>query len=387
MYPMSKEGVINSWKMLGATFVMVSGCSLSILGIREASKQGEGKIDLILQTNTGNLLNNRLIIDSGNGTTILPENFDTSQTGSAEISINGRIAFTGQDLSNNQNMMLFATRSIFSKDAEPILSWPGISLVGWSPDGKLLFFSGFSSITSSSWDIYTMNIDSREIKKVTDDNDDQGHLFGVGWSADSKKIYYNYYGDKYTAGVYSKDIDGKNRKLLLEFDNLSGQNNYLGTLSPDHNLMSFNYVSRDKEQQFVFHIGVLNLKNLSYKDVFTLNPGQGMNGIRNPKFSPDNKFIAFECQLSEGKGIALYLVDIETSELKMITDIGFNNLTGFKDDGSLYFYHQKNAYSPSDVYENGIYSINIDGSNIKLISKDDAATNQYGWTALGQLAK
>ena len=81
-----------------------------------------------------------------------------------------------------------------------------------SPNGK---FIAFNSNRSGNWDIYTLNLETGNLKQLTDNDFPSAWSHRSAWSPDNKQIAYQHDGENDTAwNIWIMDADGKNKKRL-----------------------------------------------------------------------------------------------------------------------------------------------------------------------------
>ena len=81
----------------------------------------------------------------------------------------------------------------------------------WSPDGKLLSFT--SNRHGNRWEIYVMDIATRQVRQLTDTAGESRGAARSAWSPDGRKILYRR--DQFGHQLYTMNIDGRNDKPLL----------------------------------------------------------------------------------------------------------------------------------------------------------------------------
>ena len=141
--------------------------------------------------------------------------------------------------------------------------------------GKIVFYSD----QGGNWDIYTMNSDGSNQKKLTKSHATDGN---PAWSPNGQQIAF----DRELNGkyyVYVMDADGSNERRLTHHRGASGSPNW----SPDGSLIAFNS-NQNADREHRFNIFVMNPDGTNIKQLTKFH------FVSRPKWSPDGKRIAFE---------------------------------------------------------------------------------------------
>lgn len=81
-----------------------------------------------------------------------------------------------------------------------------------SPNGK---FIAFNSNRSGNWDIYTLNLETGNLRQLTDNDFPSAWSHRLHWSPDSKQIAYQHDGEHDTFwNIWIMDADGKRKKRI-----------------------------------------------------------------------------------------------------------------------------------------------------------------------------
>ncbi len=81
-----------------------------------------------------------------------------------------------------------------------------------SPNGKKI---AFRSNRSGNWDIYTLNLETGNLKQLTDNDFPSAWSHRMDWSPDGKQIAYQHDGeDDSTWNIWIMDADGKRKRRL-----------------------------------------------------------------------------------------------------------------------------------------------------------------------------
>jgi TolB protein len=184
------------------------------------------------------------------------------------------------DLRNYREMVLFSSR--------------GLNLVGGAFDYKV----AFSSSKDGSPEIYVMNIDGSNSRKIT-------RSFGIDispvFSPDGSKIAF--VSDRGgSPQIYTMNSDGTSiRRLTFE-----GSYNTSPVWSPDGRWIAFVGRKNGNNQIFMIKFDGTDLRQLTEK---------GNN--ESPTFSPDGMFIGFDSDRDGIRGV--YIMNLNDGRLKRIT--------------------------------------------------------------------
>jgi Tol biopolymer transport system component len=139
----------------------------------------------------------------------------------------------------------------------------------FSPDGnKIVFFVDDGSNVVGQYQLYTINSDGTDLKRIT--NDKNNYLYPQ-WSPDGTRIY-SCFGNREKGGLYSMKPDGSDIKEVIG----GIGSNVDFSISPDGNKIAYN-------------IGNLYIANMDGTNIQQLGPPHSGDAT----WSPDSKKIAF----------------------------------------------------------------------------------------------
>ena len=206
-----------------------------------------------------------------------------------------------------------------------------------SPDGKRIVFT---SLKDGDLDIYTMNIDGTNVRRLTNSPEWDGL---PNWSLDGKKIAFTSWRDG-DASIYIMNADGTSARRLIS----SSSSSWMSSWSPDGNYLTFaSWTTTDTSEIFVVDSDGNNLTQLT-----NLNAGSFI-----PQWSPDGNKIIFLSNDNRGNN-QVNVMNRDGSEVKALTP-GNPIHNAWSPDGQKIIFYT----------EDGIYIMNSDGSNIRLIRK------------------
>jgi Tol biopolymer transport system component len=156
---------------------------------------------------------------------------------------------------------------------------------GWSPDGKLLTYTGERN---GEFDIYTIGVKGDNEKRLTRAT---GLDDGPEYSPDGKYIYFNSFRTGHMQ-IWRMRANGNKPEQLTDDEH----SNWFPHLSPDGKYMAYISYLEDQQQGHPFGKQVrLRLMDLQTREIKDLTPqfygGQGTINV--PSWSPDSKQIAF----------------------------------------------------------------------------------------------
>ncbi|RJP28023.1 MAG: hypothetical protein C4533_05985 [Candidatus Omnitrophota bacterium] len=222
--------------------------------------------------------------------------------------------------------------------------------------GKVVFSSG----KKGDYDIWTINLASKEISQLT-----SGPFWNdcPKWSPDGKKIVFisNRSG---TPEIFIMDEDGKNQQQITS----SGKWHNTPDWSPDGKQIVFCANYKENIDVFVMNIDGSGLKQItSY---------EGMDF--NPQFSPDGKTIIFTSQRSGNDDI--WKFDLNTAQLKQVTTYKYKDFSPtYSNDGSMIAFVCEEPVS-GDYGNMEIYLMDKDGKNRRRVTRNLGVDRYVCWS-------
>jgi TolB protein len=204
----------------------------------------------------------------------------------------------------------------------------------------------FSSYRDNNFDIYVMNADGTDLKRLTNVTRGLGAQFA--WSPDGKKIAF-----EAADGVYVMNADGSDLRNLHLHSNRSEADYIHHTWSPDGTKMAF---SSGRPPDFIHDIYTMNLDG---SNQINLTNTPGLNEMH-PNFSPDGSQICFSRD-SHGKPkppSGIYLMDADgTDPTLLIEEVGQGQCDWSPDGTKIAFNRGVGVHDNPDVFV-----MNADGS-------------------------
>lgn len=278
------------------------------LGCNSAS---EGKIAFVSNFESANIIVYVMDADGGNQIKLAECGFPILQW-----SPDGkRIAFCGPE---NEICIADADGENLSKlrlpTTEEDVIW-GLIGLSWSPDGAEIAVAGWAFPQPPgeppSADIYAINVESGEARKLTDSPDTS--KYEVAWSPDGRQIAFvaiNRDSPDYVH-IYVIDTDGSNQRLLVSVP----EANWLQKISWSPDGKKLMYVSKVVAGEMESYYGEIYVVDVEDGTITNLTNTPDIDDC-DPAWSPDGKRIAF----SSGWAKQIYTMDVDGSNVVKLTD-------------------------------------------------------------------
>ncbi len=224
----------------------------------------------------------------------------------------------------------------------------------WSPDGSKI---AFSSNLTGDFEIYVMNSDGSGLVQVTT----LGDCFQPQWSPDGTHIAFVWQG--YDSIVYTIHPDGTGLFQVTYPPEIQADSPYW---TPDGSKIAF-------------------ISPVPTPGIYTENPdGTGLtpvlevSGLAYFAWSPDGNRIVLSLPAPPNYNFDLYLYDLSTQVTTRLTNTQFtHNSVDWSPDGNYLVFHSWMGGFPVNFE---IYSLSVDGYNLKNLSNNPAADSAPDWT-------
>jgi dipeptidyl aminopeptidase/acylaminoacyl peptidase len=219
-------------------------------------------------------------------------------------------------------------------------------LPSWSPDGKKIVYK-VREKDASSYEIYVMDIYSRNVQKLTSKTPDEFYNEKPVWSLDGLYVAYTQFSaDGSTSNIFTTEVaTGKTLNLTSSMESKLYS---VKTWSPDgHKLLITSDAANGYENTALFDIASKKIEWLT----------QNKSNSEAGSFSPDGKTITWVSNINGNKEIFFYDVNKKEKHILPISK-GVNELAGdktaFTKDGSKLLFYHNGPNSPKDIW---VYSI------------------------------
>ena len=208
-------------------------------------------------------------------------------------------------------------------------------------------------------DIYAINYDGSELKKITNH---QSIIIAPRWSPDGNYLAFT----SFKGGrpeVYIRNLNNGTEKKVASFEGL----NLCGSFSPDGKKLLLTLSKEGNEELYILEIDTLKLKRLTKNYFIDVSPA----------WSPDGKKIAFVSNRSGSPQI--YIMDADGNNAKRITYEGkYNTSPSWSPRGDRIAYEGliNNKYQ--------IFSVDEEGNNPLQLTFDDANNESPSWSPSGR---
>ncbi len=292
------------------------------------------------------------------------------------------ITFSFPQNEDTQNCDIFLM-SIDGKNETPLISHPmNDLLLGWSLDGKWIFFISDRTGTRDAW---IAEVDNGELKKSpVMIKKDIGIIVPLGFTRNGS-FYYGV--DTQMTDIYSIQIDSNTGRLLsppkkaiLHYEGSNGYPAY----SSDGKYLA--YVSRRGSRPLTRN--VLCIRDVKTGKERELNPG--LSGFTSPRWSPDGRFISVEVEDNKDDHYGICLIDAQTGVIDPIVQIEPEVLIyshRWSKDGKTIFYtrSEPDAKVQRHLRKSYIYVRDIQSGQEKMLSGSPADAKDIDISPDGQM--
>ena len=261
----------------------------------------------------------------------------------------GRIAFT----SNRDGNPEIYTMNADGSDVKRLTNnpeWDGSP--SWSPDGHRI---AFVSYRDGDGEIYVMNSDGTSLTRLTNS---PSHEEGIAWSPDGQRIAFASEREG-NRDIYVMNADGSDVRPLTNHPS----NDASPSWSPDGRQIAF-----ESEREGNQDIYVMNADGSDVRPL-TNHPSDDAS----PSWSPDGRQIAFESERERNR--AIYVMNADgSSDAKRLTSHSERSwFPSWSPDG-------RRIAFVSDLNDYGIYVMRPDGSGLAKLADTGTPDGLLAWT-------
>jgi len=216
----------------------------------------------------------------------------------------------------------------------------------WSPDGTKI---AFSSRRGGTFDIYVMNADGAETRRLTSTKENDSH---PSWSAEGSEIAFARGGD-----IYVMNADGSGARRVS--DALAEEAD--PAWSPDGSWISYTRRTPGTPAREVW----IMRPDGSARRPLTAQGGRAFT----PAWSPDSRRIVFSSN-AEGEVFALYTVGVDGKRLRSVArTVGDNFEPSWSPDGAKIAYQEDGA----------IFTVELGGGDVERLTDNENNDSSPSW--------
>ena len=256
-------------------------------------------------------------------------------------------------LGKKYNSTITEQKIIARKIASDIL----LALTG--DEGEFNTKIAFVSKKQSQSDIYTINYDGSEMKRVTSH---ESILIGPRWSADGRYLAFTSYKDGRPEG-YVRDLKNGTDKKIASFEGL----NLCGSFSPDGSKLLLTLSKEGNEELYILELDSMKLSRITHNYSIDVSP----------TWSPDGNKIAFVSNRSGSPQI--FVMDSDGNNARRITFEGNYNTSPSWSPRS-----DRIAYEGMINGKFQIFSTDAEGNNLLQLTFDNAKNEYPSWSPSGR---
>ncbi len=222
----------------------------------------------------------------------------------------------------------------------------------WSPDGSRILFR-------SNLEIYTMKPDGTDEKRLTNND---AHDYPYAWSPDGSRILFQSHRDG-DWEIYTMKADGTDVKRLTNND----KNDHSAVWSPDGSRIAFISLRDGNWEIYTMRADGTDVKRLTDNIRFD----------QDPSWSPDGSRILFESN-REGN-YEIYTMKSDGTDLKRLTDNDANDsAVALLTDGSRILFTSEPNGKDSEIY-----TMRADGTDVKQLTDNYVHDYAVAWSPDG----
>lgn len=222
----------------------------------------------------------------------------------------------------------------------PFTTFPGLEVAPrFSPDGNQVVFSWFGYEKDFQFDLYIKQVGQERVVQLTHH---PARFLASAWSPDGRFIAFKREAEPDASGIYLISALGGAERKLATITHFGGPERIAIAWSPDSKGVAFSEagspdrVAPSSPEHYKIHL--VNVE--TYEERTLPDPAPDCVETLHPAFSPDGKYLASLCALTEGV-FKIYLQNQDGTQAREVTRVksseGFADLTWAANGQSLLY--------------------------------------------------
>jgi len=222
----------------------------------------------------------------------------------------------------------------------PLTTLPGLEVAPrFSPDGNQIVFSWFGYEKDFQFELYVKQVGQERAVQLTHH---PAAFLASAWSPDGRFIAFKREAEPDGSGVYVISALGGAERKLASIDSFGGPERLAVSWSPDSKWVAFSKTgsSEKKAAPSAGHYGIHLVNIETYEERILPDPAPDCVEVLHPAFSPDGKYLATMCALTESV-FRIYVQKPDGRQPRELSSIksseGFADVTWAADSRSLIY--------------------------------------------------
>ena len=223
----------------------------------------------------------------------------------------------------------------------PFTTFPGFEIgPSFSPDGNQIVFAWFGYEREFQFDLYVKQVGQERVVQLTHH---PAVFLAAAWSPDGRSIAFMRQAEPEATGIYLISSLGGSEHKLSDFTPYAGGWAPIAlSWSADSKWVAFpkGRSSAKKEELSPDHFSIHQVNVETTEERIVPDPSRDCANMWQPAFSPDGKYLAVVCMLTEGVS-KIYVQTADGRQAREVADArssaGFSGLTWARDSQSLLY--------------------------------------------------